>query len=156
MKTRTRICLMFLITLLFTLALTVPGLASRRVPIEPPDDCVYLYPASSSGGNTVVYMPISGELSPVGIYTHINYCVGEVHFGWPVPDKEAFTYYSYNDLAGLDIFFWTEQSATASIDCNGDWVWWLDYDMMGYDRAKATSCGVTIYPNGNFVVTKVY
>ncbi len=150
MNKQTRIGLMFLVTLILTLVLAIPGLAGDPTLGE----CIMDYPAGRNNAN-YVRVTLPGELTFVGWVdgTLINVCEGEVPFGEPTQGKGKLTFYSYDDLAALEIFVVTDEYTYASVDTMGGSVRVLDTDGTEF---TSTYWMAAIYPEGNFVFTKEY
>lgn len=154
MKKYTRIGLMFLATLILTLALTISGLADDPILGE----CIMDYPAATKNGTTgpdYIRIALPGQTTFMDWVdgTLINVCEGEVPFGEPAQGKGKLTFYSYDDLANLEIFVVTEDYTYASFDTMGGSVRVLDTDGTEY---TSTYWMAAIYSEGNFVFTKEY
>jgi hypothetical protein len=157
MKKQTRIGLMVLVTLMLTLALTIPGLAEKPTA---PEDCMLAFPITNKANNILTTESIPGVHAIVDWVegTLINTCSGDgIPFGEIVEGETGvFTWLSYADLADLDGWDWTSTSATLtadSADIAHDWRWVWDTDDNAY---KSTYWELTIYSDGNFVLTKEY
>lgn len=153
MKKQTKISLMVLVTLILTLALTIPGLAEETY-----GDCQIQFPVYSPGnGIDTILMAVPGVYTTMVWQdgTLVNFCEGVVPFEEPAVGKGKQTFLSYDDLAFLDSFTWTEESAIVTPETyTGEGTLWVfDTDGTAY---PATDWSITIYPEGNFEFYKEY
>lgn len=152
MKKYTRIGLMFLATLILTLALTISGLADDPILGE----CIMDYPAATKNGTTgpdYIRIALPGQTTFMDWVdgTLINICEGVVPFGEPAAGKGKLTFYTYDELATLDFFVEENDFTYASSETYGGTVRVLDPE--GNEYTSTYWIG-KIYPEGTFVFIK--
>lgn len=153
MKKQTRIGLMVLVTLIITLALTIPGLADDPTLGE----CHLNFPADTPSGVFIDMMGVPGELTIEGdVQTTLeNMCVGTVPFGESAHGNGKITFFTYKELASLDSFvvehgytYVDDETYTGSLAADV-----YDTDGTAY---PVTDWYAKIYPNGAYEFYKEY